>query len=439
MFQALRVRDFRLLWAGGLVSALGSWLLILAVPAHVFLVTGSLRATGLTVAAEYLPLLVFGPVAGAVADRWDRRRLMIVACLGCAASVAVMLAGLAPGRYWVLYAALIAENTGIVLYTPAWQARTPAIVGTGPLLSSAGALNAVSSGTVRLIGGPLGGVLLATVGIRWLICADAASYLVAAGAITLTSKTDRYAAAAGPAGPVRREQAGGQAAGRRGVARGVLRDLAEGVRALRGQLVAQAMLPVTTAFLAANAALSAVLIPFGVQRLGGSGPTGFLLAGLGAGFLAGAPLIRWLLDRVQPRSLLAASLAGNAAACVALFTSSSLATALPAAAAVGLSGSMLLTTAQVTVQRVIPNDVLGRVTAVFLTAEAAATLAGAVAGPFVAQATGLTGTAVAAAAVMLLTAALARLTIPRLASIIPLPPPGQARSTEPDSAPGQAG
>jgi hypothetical protein len=55
MFQALRIRDFRLLWGGSLVSALGSWLLILAIPAHVFLVTGSLRDTGLTLAAQYRP------------------------------------------------------------------------------------------------------------------------------------------------------------------------------------------------------------------------------------------------------------------------------------------------------------------------------------------------------------------------------------------------
>jgi hypothetical protein len=47
MLMALRNRDFRLLWTGSLVSSLGSWLLVLALPAHVFLVTGSLRDTGL--------------------------------------------------------------------------------------------------------------------------------------------------------------------------------------------------------------------------------------------------------------------------------------------------------------------------------------------------------------------------------------------------------
>ena len=81
MFQALRIRDFRLVWGGGVISALGTWLLVLAIPAHVLLVTGSLRDTGLTLAAQYLPFLVLGPVAGVASDRWDRRRLMIATSL----------------------------------------------------------------------------------------------------------------------------------------------------------------------------------------------------------------------------------------------------------------------------------------------------------------------------------------------------------------------
>ena len=397
MLQALRIRDFRLLWAGGLISSLGSWLLTLAIPTHIFLVTGSLRATGLTVAAEYLPLLVLGPVAGVFADRWDRRRLLIGTNLFCAGAVAVMLLGTAPGRYWVLYAALVAENAGVVLNMPAWQARTPAIVGTGQLLSSANALNSVSSGTVRLIGGPLGGILLAACGASWLIGIDAVSYLLSAAAMVMTSAADREPEADGETTAIGT----------------VARDLVHGARVLRRQPVARALLPVTVIFLAANAGLSAVLIPFGIQRLGGSEHTGFLLAGLGTGFLLGAPVIRLLLDRVQPGPLLTATLAATAAAFFALFTSSSLATALPAAAAVGAFGSMSLVVPQTTMQRVIPNAVLGRIGAVFLTGEAAATLAGAAAGPVLAQAAGLTATAAVASLVTLAAAALARLSIPR--------------------------
>jgi predicted MFS family arabinose efflux permease len=406
VLQALRIRDFRLLWAGGLISSLGSWLLTLAIPTHIFLVTGSLRATGLTVAAEYLPLLVLGPVAGVFADRWDRRRLLIGTNLFCGGAVAVMLLGTAPGRYWVLYAALVAENAGVVLNIPAWQARTPAIVGTGPLLSSANALNSASSGTVRLIGGPLGGVLLAVWGARWLIGIDAASYLLSAAAMFMTSATDR---GPGDRGPGDREAEDRE----RTTVATVARDLAAGVRVLRRQPVARALLLVTVVFLAANASLSAVLIPFGIQRLGGSEHTGFLLAGLGTGFLLGAPVIRLLLDRVQPGFLLAATLTATAAAFFALFTSSSLATALPAAAAVGAFGSMSLVVPQTAMQRLIPNALLGRIGAVFLTGEAAATLGGAAAGPVLAQAAGLTATAAVASLVTLAAAALARLNVPK--------------------------
>jgi len=400
VFQALRIPDFRLLWGGSLVSSLGSWLLVLAIPAHILAATGSLRDTGLVLAAQYVPRLALGPVAGAVADRWDRRRLMIGADLSCAGAVAVMLLGTAPGRYWVLYAALIAENAGAVLYAPALQARMPAIVGTGPMLSSANSLASASNGIVRLAGGPLGGVLLAVCGIRWLICADALSYLLGTVATFLTSRSggdpDRFAALSA-----------------------VARDLIEGVRVLRAQHVARALLPVTVIFLTANASLSAVLIPFGIQRLGGSESTGLLLSCLGAGFLLGAPVIRAFLDRAQPRNLLTATLTATAAAYLLLFTSSSLATALPAAVAVGMSGSMSLVVQQTTLQRVIPGTALGRVSAVFLTGEAAATLTGSVAGPFLAQAAHLMATAAAASLVTLGAATLTLLTVPRL------PPPGR--------------
>jgi predicted MFS family arabinose efflux permease len=394
VLQALRIPDFRLLWGGSLISSFGSWLLVLAIPAHILIATGSLRDTGLTLAAEYLPLLVLGPVAGVFVDRWDRRRLMITTNLFCAVVVAAMLLGTSPGRYWVVYAAVVAESSGAVLYAPAVQARTPAIVGTGPLLSSANALNSVSSGTVRLIGGPLGAFLLTTYGIRWLIGADSLSYLLSATAMFMTSPTSA------------------QYSNRKATISSVARDLIQGTRALQTQPIARALLPVTVIFLAANASLSAILIPFGVQRLGGSEDTGFLLSCLGAGFLIGAPVIRALLDRSQTRHLLTATLTATAAAYFLLFTSTSLATALPAATAVGMTGSMSLVIPQTIIQRVIPNKALGRVSAVFLTGEAAATLTGAVAGPFLAQAAHLAAAATAASILTISAAVLAYLTVP---------------------------
>jgi MFS family permease len=304
---------------------------------------------------------------------------------------------LSPGRYWVLYAALIAENAGGVVYMPAAQARIPAIVGTGTLLSSANSLNALAGGTMQLIGGPLGGILLTLYGARWLICADALSYVISAVANFMTSRS------------------AGDHADRAASIRGVARDLIEGTRVLRGQPTARALLPVTVIFLAANASLSAVLIPFGVQRLGGSEHTGFLLCCLGVGVLLSAPLVRALLDRSRIRDLLAASLTATAAGYFLLFTSSSLTTALPAAVAIGMFGTMSGVVPQTAIQRVIPNEALGRVSAAFVTGEAAATLTGAVAGPFLAQTAHLSGIAAVASLATVCAAALTFLTVPRRA------------------------
>ena len=169
----------------------------------------------------------------------------------------------------------------------------------------------------------------------------------------------------------------------------------------------------------ANTSLGAVLIPLGVKRLGGTEHTGFLLSCLGAGFLIGAPVLRWALDRAQPRNLLTASLTATAAAFFLLFSSSSLATALPAAVGIGLFGSMCQVIPLTAMQRVIPNAILGRASAVFLTAEAVATLAGAVAGPFLVQAVHFNGVATVASLVTLSAAALTFLTVPRMPAIIP--------------------
>jgi MFS family permease len=120
---ALKIADFRFLFAGNLISGLGSWLLVVAVPYQVFRLTGSTAATGLTLAAESLPALLVGPVAGVFVDRWDRRRLMITADLLRAVAVAGILLADRPDRLVWLYLALVAENLGTVFFRPAAPAR----------------------------------------------------------------------------------------------------------------------------------------------------------------------------------------------------------------------------------------------------------------------------------------------------------------------------
>ncbi|GAB3833638.1 MFS transporter [Dactylosporangium cerinum] len=391
MLAALRIRDFRLLWAGRFVSLLGTWLLTVAVPAHVLQLTGSLMATGLTLAAEYLPALLLGPLAGVLTDRWDRRRVMLTTDVFRAVVVAAMLLVDSPGTVWILYAALAAESAGSILFRPAAQAYTPVVVGTGTLLSSANALTAGTDGTVRLIGAPLGAVLLLAFGFPVLIWVDVASYLVSALAIFLTTRRPM---------PTRTAAADLRA------------DLRHGLRTIAGHRMTVWLLVIGVVFTLANGALSALLIPLGVTELGGPRQTGLVVSALGVGFLLGAPPIRVLVDKVQPRRLYAATLLGTAVGFLLLFTAHTLTVALPAAVAIGMFGSMTWAVPQTTLQRTLPNDVLGRVSAVFLSGEALGTLLGAVTGPTVAQAAGLVTLAVAACALTAACALLAAALLP---------------------------
>ncbi|MEV6237726.1 MFS transporter [Lentzea sp. NPDC051838] len=380
MFEALRIRDFRLLWFARLVSLFGSWLLVVAIPAHVLQLTGSLAATGLTLAAEFLPPVLLGPVAGVLADRWDRRKLMIATDVLRAVAVALLLLARDPGDVWLVYLALVAESVGTVLFRPAAQAHTPAVVGTGPKLISANSLNAITDGTVRLVGAPLGGALFAVAGFSALVWIDIATYLLSTLAITMTAS------------------AATKSEGRPGR---FFAQLREGAAFLHTERDTARLLVVMTVFLAANASLSALLVPFGVRVLGGSLQIGLVMSALGVGFLIGAPLAR-RLDRMRSENLLGGALVATGVAFVLLFVSRSLTGALPAAVLIGVFGSAALVTAQTAVQRRTPNDVLGRVSAVQFTGEAVATCLGAIAGPAIAQVASLEAAAYLACGVTVL-------------------------------------
>ncbi|XVU30002.1 MFS transporter [Actinoplanes sp. CA-054009] len=395
MLEALRIRDFRLLLSARLVSLLGSWLLVVAVPAYVFKLTGSVAATGLTLAAEFLPPAVLGPVAGALADRWDRRHVMIAADVVRAIAVALLLFVREPGDIWLLYVALMVESVGTVVFGPAAQSHTPVVVGTGTALSSANALNAVTDGAVRLIGAPVGGALFAWAGFEVLVGLDLCTYLLSAVAILLTARLP---------GPVDRAADG---------TRRVLADVREGLAFLRADRTARSLLLVNTLFLGANACLTALLIPYGVTVLGGTGQIGAVMSALGVGFLLGAPLLRVLVDRMAPGHLLGGALALTGAGFVLLFSTGAMPTALLAALLIGVAGSVALGTTQTTLQRTIPNHMLGRISATMFTGEAVATLGGAVVGPALAQALSIAAAAHLAGAATALSGLLGALLLSR--------------------------
>ncbi|WP_350279561.1 MFS transporter [Kribbella sp. HUAS MG21] len=352
----MRNRDFRRLWLSGAVSGIGSWLLVVAIPFHVFALTGSAVATGLALALEALPALLIGPWAGVLLDRWDLTRAMWIADLASAAAVGLILFA-DRDRIWLIYLAILLENTATTVFRPASRALLPTVVGTGDELAKANAINAVTGSAIRLAAPPLGALLLAGPGITFVLAVDIASYLSSA-AIIATVRTRRRNATAEP--PRLRE-------GLRVTVRH---------RALRGILIGQ------TFFLTANAGLTALLVPFTVDRLDAPGyVVGYLISGLGAGYLIGAALSTKAARLLSTRDLLAATQLATAAAYLALFNAPGIATAVAAAVLIGFPGSILLITAETTIQRTAPSEMLGRVGALFFAADSLALLVGALAAP----------------------------------------------------------
>ncbi|MFC4014288.1 MFS transporter [Nonomuraea purpurea] len=398
MIEALRVRDFRLLWTARAVATFGTGLLIVAVPAHVYAVTGSVLATGVTLAFEYLPALVLGPFAGVVADRWDRRRLMVATDLLHVLAVCVALAARTPETIWLIYLAVLGQGSAAVLFRPAAQAHTRAAVGDGPALTSANTLNAVTTGVVALAAPPAGGLVFALLGIEAVVGAAVGASLVSAACIARMSVRVRE----------------------RGLPQRVLADLRDGLGHLRRTAVARGLLVANGVYLLANSALTALLVPFGVTRLGGSLQVGYLLSALGLGYLIGAPISRWVAGRFGVRTAVAAGQVLVAAAFALMFNAGSLPVALVAAVLLGVPGVSVLVAVQTWLQRNTPEELLGRVSAAFLTVEAAVTLAGALAGPALSEFSGLPVALNTACAVTLLSALITFWLVPRRAAAVEL-------------------
>lgn len=214
-------RDFRLLTSGRVTSQLGDQLQFLALPLLVVALTGSATQAGLVLGAQTVVYLAFGLVAGALADRWDRKRTMIACDLGRAALTATIPLADAIGTLTMpqLYAVAIANGALGTLFGAASSSALPNIVPDRQLPQALGALGAISN-TVRITGAAIAGAAYA-MGRAVPFIANVASFLVSAAtvhAIDGTFQQDKTK----PEAPTPRE---------------VLRDIREGLTWLRHQRV----------------------------------------------------------------------------------------------------------------------------------------------------------------------------------------------------------
>ena len=177
MVSSLRQRNYRLFFFGQLVSIAGTWMQTVAQSFVVLDLTHCGTQLGLTTAARFLPMFVFGPLGGVFADRMDRRRVLYVtqALSGLLAGVFAITVGTHSIQLWIVYLLALALGFVNVFDNPARQSFISEMVSTGDL-PNAVTLNSVAANMARVFGAALGGVIAAAIGLALCFTFNALSF-----------------------------------------------------------------------------------------------------------------------------------------------------------------------------------------------------------------------------------------------------------------------
>jgi MFS family permease len=337
-------RDVRLIFAGQLVSATGSQLTLVAAPIQIFQLTSSTLAVGLLGLATLIPLIAGSLVGGALADQYDRRKVLLVAqVLLCSASLGLALNALAPSPNLALvylFAGLQAGFTGLDM--PTRNAILPTLV-RREVLPSALALNQLLWQACQIIGPAVAGVLIARVSVSATYLTDVATFVVATAFIARVR-------------PLPPEGGGTRASGS---------SILEGVRFLGGKQALQGSFIVDI-----NAMVfgmpRAVFPEIGLGTFGSAEVTGMLFAAPAVGALIGAGTSGWLhrIER-QGRAVIISVIVWGGA--IALF---GFASWLPAAlfllAVAGAADVVSAVFRSSILQSTVPDRLRGRLSSIFI-------------------------------------------------------------------------
>ncbi len=378
----LQQRTFRRIWVASLFSNLGQQMQAVASAWAMLQLSHAPVLVAMVQTASMLPIMLLAVPAGAIADMYDRRKVAMAA-LTLSLTGALMLATfavtglLAPPL--ILMCCFIV-GAGVAIYSPAWQASAPEVVGV-EAVPAAVALYSLSSNVARSVGPAIGGILVATAGVVFAFLANAALYVPILTALYLWKRR-----AEPPRLPPERLD----------------RAMISGLRYVRHAPPIRRVL-VRTFVTAVGGAAVYSMMPLIARGLlhGGPGTYGMLLGAFGVGAVTAAlniGVIREMMSAERVACL--CSITIGAALAIASLSRSTLLTALVMLFAGG--GWMVsISLFNVSVQLSSPRWVAGRALATYQAATAAGLAGGSWLWGHVAQAHGVEGALLAAAALML--------------------------------------
>ncbi len=195
MISSLRQRNYRLFFFGQLVSVIGTWMQTVAQSFLVLDLTHSGTQLGLTTAARFLPMFLFGPLGGVFADRLDKRRVLYVtqSASGLLAAAFSILIATGSMRLWIVYVLAIALGFVNVFDNPARQSFIPEMVPAKDL-PNAVTLNSVAMNMARVFGAALGGVIAAAIGLALCFACNAASFAAVLISLAVMRRSELFPA-----------------------------------------------------------------------------------------------------------------------------------------------------------------------------------------------------------------------------------------------------
>jgi len=343
-FSSLKVPNYRLYFTGQSISLAGTWMQMTAQSWLVLTLTHSSTDLGLALALQTVPILLLAPYGGVVADRTDKRRLMVVlqTLMGLQALALGLLTVLGVVRFWQVCLLAVILGLNNAFENSARQAFVREMVGKDELRNAI-TLNSVTVNAARAVGPAIGGILIATVGIGVCFLVNAASF---AAVVTSLLVMNRFALRPSPPAP----RAKGQ--------------LREGLRyAARTPAIA---IPLAMMSLVGLLAYEfPVSLPVLAERTfhGGSEAYGFMTAAMGAGAVAGG-LYTAARGRTGLRPMIIAS-AGFGAAILACAFAPVLALAYAALVFVGWASVSFIATGNSTIQLSSEPSMRGRAIALW--------------------------------------------------------------------------
>lgn len=276
MLGALRHRNYRLFLTGQIISTVGTWMQSVAMPWLALQLTHNGFLVGVVLAAQFLPVLVGGQLAGEVADRFRKRNVLLVTqtAFMVPSFTLFLLSRSGHAEYWMIIVAAVATGTINALDVPARQSFQVDLVGKKDLMNAI-ALNSSVFNGAAVIGPSVAGLLIAAVGLPLCFLANSLSYLAAIGALLLMRDLPNVV-------PTHEEQPWSA-------------RLAQGAAYARSVPVV-GMLLIAVAVFSLFAMNRLTLLPlFADQVLGvGARGFGFLMAAMGLGALVGALTLAFL-------------------------------------------------------------------------------------------------------------------------------------------------